>query len=109
MNEVFLSAKEIWEIINISQRRFHENGTEILEKPMKIKMNRHVQSEQTLRRELEQYRRNGCMICLNGRPSSPEKIISACLRENGSYMRDFVSDETQRVKKIDFIKIKERE
>lgn len=76
---------------------------------MRNKGNKHVYSEQALRRELEEYRRKGCIVCLNGRPSAPEKIISACLREKGSYMRDFVSDETERVEKIDFIKIKEKE
>lgn len=76
---------------------------------MKNKGNRRLQAEQALRRELEEYRKNGCMVCLNGKPSVPEKIISACLREKGSYMRDFVSDEKEQIKKIDFIKIKEKE
>ena len=48
-------------------------------------------------------------MCIRDRPSVPEKIISACLREKGSYMRDFVSDEKEQIKKIDFIKIKEKE
>ena len=76
---------------------------------MKNKGNRRLQAEQALRRELEEYRKNGCMVCLNGKLSVPEKIISACLREKGSYMRDFVSDEKEQIKKIDFIKIKEKE
>ena len=76
---------------------------------MKNKGNRRLQAEQALRRELEEYRKNGCMVCLNGKPSVPEKIIYACLREKGSYMRDFVSDEKEQIKKIDFIKIKEKE
>lgn len=76
---------------------------------MRKKGSKRAAQEQTLLQELEQYRKKGCMICLNGRPSRPERIVSACLREDCSYMRDFVSDEKQQVKKIDFIKIKEKE
>lgn len=76
---------------------------------MRKKGSKHVQEEQALLQELEQYQKNGCIICLNGRASTPERIVAACLREECSYMRDFVSDEKQQVKKIDFIKIQEKE
>lgn len=75
---------------------------------MRKKGSKHIREEQALLQELEQYKENGCLICLNGRPSTPERIVSACLREESSYMRDFFSDEKQRIKKIDFIKIKEK-
>lgn len=74
---------------------------------MKKKENKHVQKEKALWLELEQYEKSGCMICLNGRPSAPKRIVSECLREDGSYMRDFVSDDEQFVKKIDFVRVKE--
>lgn len=76
---------------------------------MRKRKSRQIPEKQALRRELEEYRSNGWMICLNGRPSSPEKVVTACLRERCSYMRDFVSDEEEQVKKIDFIRIQERE
>lgn len=76
---------------------------------MRKRGSKHVQEEQALLQELEQYKEKGCLICLNGRPATPERIVSACLREDCSYMRDFVSDEKQQVKKIDFIKIQEKE
>lgn len=76
---------------------------------MRKKESKRVAQQQALLQELEQYRKNGCIICLNGRPCRPERIVAACLREDCSYMRDFVSDEKQQVKKIDFIKIKEKE
>ena len=68
-----------------------------------------IQTEQALIRELEEYRKNGCIICLNGRPSAPERVISACLREESSYMRDFVSDDQSRIRKVDFIEITKNE
>ena len=76
---------------------------------MRNKESKRVAHEQALLQELVQYRKNGCIICLNGRPCRPERIVAACLREDCSYMRDFVSDEKQQVEKLDFIKIKETE
>lgn len=64
--------------------------------------------EEALLTELEQYRDNGCQICLNGRPCRPERAAAACVREDCSYMRDFVSDDQERIRKINFIKIKEK-
>lgn len=58
-----------------------------------------------LLQELNGYQLEGCSICLNGRPVGSRKIASLCLRERGSYMWDFVSDEQDRIQKIDFIKI----
>ena len=76
---------------------------------MKKREDTRVQKEQALIRELEIYRENGCIICLNGRPSAPQRVISACLREKSSYMRDFVSDDQMRIRKVDFIEITEKE
>ena len=73
------------------------------------KENSRIQIKQALIRELEEYRKNGCIICLNGRPCAPERVISACSREESSYMRDFVSDDQKRIRKVDFIDIAEKE
>lgn len=75
---------------------------------MRKRERRFTQEEEALLRELEQYEENGCMICLNGRPSMPERVVSACLRENGGYMRDFVSDEEKHIQKINFVRIREK-
>lgn len=58
--------------------------------------------------ELTQYEKNGCRFYLNGRPARPGKIVSACLRENATYMREFVSDEKDHIRGINFIRIKEK-
>lgn len=76
---------------------------------MKNKEDGKTQTEQALLRELDAYRRRGWTICLNGRPSAPERVLSACLREKSSYMRDFVSDDQRRIRKVDFIEISEDE
>ena len=64
--------------------------------------------EESLLQELEQYRNNGCQICLNGRPARPERVAAVCVREDCSYMRDLVSDDQERIRKINFIKIREK-
>lgn len=72
------------------------------------KESRHTEKEKALFRELEEYEKSGCQMFLNGRPSGPSKIVSACMRERGSYMRDFVGDEEERIKGINFIRIDEK-
>lgn len=76
---------------------------------MKTDRKKHTQNEEALWLELEQYEERGCIICLNGTPSVPERIVSECLREEGSYMRDFVSDDEKHVKKIDFVRIRKEQ
>lgn len=65
------------------------------------------QSEQeALCAELESYEQSGCAIYLNGNPSRPEQVVRACVREHSRYMRDILSDETNKIMRIDFIKIR---
>ena len=64
-------------------------------------------AELSLLQELNAYQRNGCLICLDGRPVSPEKIVYACLRENRQYMRDIIGDSSQCIRKINFIRLRE--
>ena len=53
--------------------------------------------------ELEQYRRQGVSLCLNGIPSSPQYIANACLlAEGGGYMRDYKADQEGKIRKVDF-------
>lgn len=74
---------------------------------MEKKNETRIHDKEMLWHELEQYEKQGCRIYLNGRPSGPEQVISECLRENGCYMRDFVSDDEKYIRKIDFIKVAE--
>ena len=63
-------------------------------------------AEEALLQELNEYWRNGCEICLNGRPSSPERVAYTCVRDG--YMRDIISDSEQHIREINFIRLKER-
>lgn len=81
-----------------------ESGYKMIRRREKIRS----QEEEDLLKELEQYRDSGCQICLNGKPCRPERVAAACVREDCSYMRDFVSDDQERIRKINFIKIKEK-
>ena len=59
--------------------------------------------------ELREYEREGTSLYLEGKRSRPEEIASACmLAEETNYMRDFIGDEDQRIRKINFIRIKEK-
>ena len=63
-------------------------------------------AELALAQELTAYQKNGCRICLNGRPCSPDKLAHIlCMRENNNYMRDIISDESEKIREINFIRI----
>ena len=66
------------------------------------------EEENALVEELRAYRKDGCELLLEGRPARPERVASNVLRERHDYMRDFVSDEDQRIRKINFIRIRQR-
>ena len=56
-----------------------------------------------LEAELQEYQNCGIRLLLEGRESSPESIADACsVAEHGTYMRDYIQDETGKVNKIDF-------
>ena len=60
-----------------------------------------------LGRELETYQTEGIPLWLNGKPSTPEEIVHACMiEEEGTYMRDYVQNERGKIKKRRNIKIK---
>ncbi len=56
--------------------------------------------------ELSGYERSGCQICLGGKPCRPVDAAAACVREHFRYMRDIESDETDVIRKINFIRIR---
>lgn len=56
--------------------------------------------------ELEGAENRGIPLKLNGYPSSPMQIAKACmLREEGCYMRDYLSDEKGNIHEIRFDKV----
>ncbi len=75
---------------------------------MRKREKKYTEEEERLLQELRQYRESGCSICLNGKPCMPEKVAAVCFRENVSYMRDLVSDEKDHIRKIDFVRIREK-
>lgn len=63
----------------------------------------------SLRRELQDYERQGTHLYLNNRPSSPDEIVNACLlAEPSGYMWDFIGDDAEHITEIHFIRIPEQ-
>ena len=57
--------------------------------------------------ELEQYERSGISMKLDNYPASPMQIVSAhMVKEDHTYMRDYVWDECGRVKELAFHNVK---
>ncbi|MEE1314525.1 MAG: hypothetical protein UHS49_02005 [Faecalimonas sp.] len=53
--------------------------------------------------ELETYERSGVSMRLNDHPASPMQIVTAhMVREDQSYMRDYVWDEKGQVRELTF-------
>ena len=66
-------------------------------------------AKKELKKELKEYRSQGIPLYLNGRPSSPKSIATACqIAEGGGYMRDYVEDEKGRIARVDFDFIENR-
>ena len=66
-------------------------------------MKENTEDIQNLETELQVYFSSGIHLLLEGRESCPERIATACaVAENGTYMRDYMQDETGRVNKINF-------
>lgn len=56
--------------------------------------------------ELKEYERSGVRMKIDGYPASPMQIVSAhMLREESTYMRDYVMDEKGKVQELDFYKV----
>ena len=56
--------------------------------------------------ELRKYERQGVRMQIDGYPASPMQIVSAhMLREEQSYMRDYIMDENGMVQELDFYRV----
>lgn len=57
-------------------------------------------------RELRGYEREGTQLFLDGCPCGTEDIVNACMfAEEQAYMRDFISDDEKKIKRINFVKV----
>ena len=58
--------------------------------------------------ELTEYERRGIRIKMNGDPASPLQIASAyAVREEPSYMRDYIADDEGMVKEVCFVELED--
>lgn len=61
-----------------------------------------------LMKELRSYEQEGMQLCLNGSPCASKDIVDACMiEEEQNYMRDFISDDSKHIRRINFVKIRE--
>lgn len=64
--------------------------------------------DEALRRELAAYKKQGVTLWLDGKPSTPGKIVKAhVVAEDGVYMRDYVQNDRGEVEKLTFDFVKE--
>ena len=63
-----------------------------------------------LHQELESYREMGIPLYLNGKKSTPKRIEKAYrIAEEGVYMRDYIQDDTGKLKGLSFDFVREEE
>lgn len=61
-----------------------------------------------LLRELLIYQKRSICLYLDGRQSTPHEIIHACMTaEDGGYMRDYIGDDSGKLVKISFDRVRE--
>ena len=57
-------------------------------------------------KELQGYERSGTHLFIDGHPGRAQEIAAACIiGEDVDYMRDFISEDGNRISEIHFIKI----
>lgn len=60
----------------------------------------------SLAKELRKYEQEGTQLYLEGRPCESADIVNACIfAEEQNYMRDYISDDSEHIRKINFIKV----
>ncbi len=55
---------------------------------------------------LQLYQEAGCTLMLSGRKSYPGNIVKALFREDCIYMPDYIADENDVVRRIEFTRIR---
>lgn len=61
--------------------------------------------EQRLKEKLENVRKSGVRLFLEGKPASPEDIADKCVCENAIYMADYVLDDDGRLQELRYDRI----
>ncbi len=56
--------------------------------------------------KLQSYREEGCALSLGGRVTYPQSIVNACFRENCSYMPDYIVDENDVIRAINYVRVR---
>lgn len=60
-----------------------------------------------MKKELDNYVREGKYLLLNGKKSDPKSILHACMiQEESNYMRDYIQDENDKIVGIGFDYVK---
>lgn len=60
---------------------------------------------QRLKEKLENVRKSGVSLFLEGEPATPETIADKCVCEDAIYMADYVLDEAGRLKELRYDRI----
>lgn len=69
-------------------------------------MEKNEKSYQELFAELTGYERSGVRMQIDGFPASPLQIVSAhMVREDNTYMRDYIIDDNGMIQELDFYKV----
>lgn len=64
-----------------------------------------LKSQKVWEKRLGTMKRQGVSLYLEGRPSTPGEIVKACVKEESSYMADFVLDEKGLLKELRYDKV----
>ena len=78
---------------------------------MKKKRQKHYDpaNAKALFRELRSYEKEGTQLLLDGLPCGTQDIVNACMfAEEQAYMRDFISDDKEKIRRINFVKVRQR-
>ena len=71
-------------------------------------METELSAYQELFAELSDYEKYGIRMTMDGVSASPMQITAAhMMKEDGTYMRDYLTDEAGRIKEIRFLKVNE--
>ena len=67
----------------------------------------HSRPKNPLRAELEELKKQGIELLLDGQPETPKKISRACrVAEDGNYMRDYICDKEGEIQQLNFNYVK---
>ena len=67
----------------------------------------HVGPKNPLRAELEELKKQGIELLLDGQPETPKRISRACkVAEEGDYMRDYILNKRGDIQQLNFNYVK---